>query len=145
MTNNEMNQKRESIIETLREKGCRITKQRIMIIDIILENECSCCKEIYYKASKMDGSIGIATVYRLVNSLEELGVINRKNMYKVAYAQNCCMKDVCTIVLDDDTTYSLSAQKWNAIIKAGLTTYGYLKGQDIVSVTVKAFECEDSR
>ena len=54
-----------------------------MIIDIVLENECSCCKEIYYKASKMQNRIGIATVYRLVNSLEEIGAINRKNMYKV--------------------------------------------------------------
>jgi len=145
LTDTEIYKKRDVILEKLKEKGCRITKQRIMIIDIVLENECSCCKEIYYKASKMDGRIGIATVYRLINSLEEIGAINRKNMYKVAYSENCCMKDVCTIVLDDDTTYNLSAQKWNAIIKAGLTTYGYLKGQDIVSVTVKAFECEDSR
>jgi len=142
LTDNEMNKKRRVILEKLKEKGCRITKQRIMIIDIILENECSCCKEIYHKASKLDACIGIATVYRLVNSLEELGVINRKNMYKVAYARNCCMKDICTIVLDDDTTFDLSAQKWNAVIKAGLTTYGYLKGQNIVSVTVKEIECE---
>ena len=78
-----MNKKREVIIHKLKEKGCRITKQRIMIIDIVLENECSCCKEIYYEASKIDNHIGIATVYRLVNSLEEIGAINRKNMYKV--------------------------------------------------------------
>jgi len=142
LTNSEMNQKRESIIETLRKNGCRITKQRILIIDIVLENECSCCKEIYYKVSKIDGHIGIATVYRLVNSLEEIGAIDRKNMYKVTYADKCCMKDVCTIVLNDGTTYNLSAKRWNAIIKAGLTAYGYLKGQDIVSVTVKTYECE---
>lgn len=144
MTDSELNKKRKVILDKLKEKGCRITKQRIMIIDIVLENECSCCKEIYYKAAKMDSHIGIATVYRLVNNLEEIGAINRKNMYKVAYSEKCCMKDVCTIVLDDDTTYHLSAQRWNAIIKAGLTTYGYMKDQNIVSVTVKAFECEDS-
>ena len=142
MSDNEMNKKRDAILEKLKEKGCRITKQRIMIIDIVLENECSCCKEIYYKVSKMDDRIGIATVYRLVNSLEEIGAINRKNMYKVAYSENCCMKDVCTIVLDDYTTFDLSAQRWNAIIKAGLTTYGYLKGQDIVSVKVRELACE---
>ena len=31
---------KEHIVETLREKGCRITKQRLMLIDIILEEEC---------------------------------------------------------------------------------------------------------
>ena len=40
--------KKEQIIEKLKENGCRITKQRKMLIDIILENECSSCKEIFY-------------------------------------------------------------------------------------------------
>ena len=44
--------KKEQIIEKLKENGCRITKQRKMLIDIILENECSSCKEIFYKASQ---------------------------------------------------------------------------------------------
>ena len=42
--------KKEEIIAKLKESGCRITKQRLMLIDIILENECSSCKEIFYKA-----------------------------------------------------------------------------------------------
>ena len=41
--------KRELIIQKLREQGCRITRQRRILLDIILEEECSCCKEIYYK------------------------------------------------------------------------------------------------
>ena len=38
---------RELIIQKLREQGCRITKQRLMLLDIILEEDCSCCKEIF--------------------------------------------------------------------------------------------------
>ena len=53
--------KKEQIIEKLKENGCRITKQRKMLIDIILENECSSCKEIFYKASQADEKIGVAT------------------------------------------------------------------------------------
>ncbi len=49
-----------------------------MLIDIILENECSSCKEIFYKASQADEKIGVATVYRMINALEEIGAINRK-------------------------------------------------------------------
>ena len=75
--------KKEQIIEKLKENGCRITKQRKMLIDIILENECSSCKEIYYKASRIDSKIGTATVYRMINTLEEIGAINRRNMYKI--------------------------------------------------------------
>ena len=30
----------------------------LMILDIILQEDCSCCKEIYYKASKLDARNG---------------------------------------------------------------------------------------
>ena len=69
---------KEQIVERLKENGCRITKQRL-----ILSSDCGSCKEIYYRASKIDNSIGTATVYRMINTLEEIGAINRKNMYKV--------------------------------------------------------------
>lgn len=75
--------KKEEILRQLREHGCRITKQRKILLDIILEEECSCCKEIYYKAVKKDKNIGTATVYRMINTLEEIGVINRRNMYRI--------------------------------------------------------------
>ena len=50
------------MIRKLRERGCRITRQRLMLIDIILEEECSCCKEIFYRASEKNPGIGPATV-----------------------------------------------------------------------------------
>lgn len=74
---------KEVIIQKMKDSGCRITKQRMILLDIILEEDCSCCKEIYFKASKKDSMIGVATVYRMINSLEEIGVISRKNMFKV--------------------------------------------------------------
>ena len=75
---------KDMILQMLKKRGCRITKQRMMLLDIILEEDCSCCKEIYYKASKLDPKIGTATVYRMINTLEEIGAISRKNMYKVS-------------------------------------------------------------
>ena len=80
----EQQEQKQIIIERLKEDGCRITKQRLMLLDIILEDECSSCKEIYYRASKIDPSIGTATVYRMINTLEDIGAISRKNMYKIS-------------------------------------------------------------
>ena len=74
---------KEQIVERLKENGCRITKQRLILLDVILSSDCGSCKEIYYRVSKIDNSIGTATVYRMINTLEEIGAINRKNMYKV--------------------------------------------------------------
>lgn len=74
---------KDIIIEKLKQQGCRITSQREIIIDIILKEECASCKEIYYKALALDEGIGLATVYRMINLLEQIGAISRKNMYKI--------------------------------------------------------------
>ena len=79
----ELQEQKDLIIHELKSRGCRITRQRLILLDIILQEECSSCKEIYYRASKVDDTIGTATVYRMVNTLEEIGAISRKNMYKV--------------------------------------------------------------
>lgn len=133
---------REIILGKLKEKGCRITKQRIRLIDIILQNECSSCKEIFYRALEEDEKLGVATVYRMVNLLEEIGAISRKNMYKVAYSENCMMENACTIELDDGTVHQLSAKKWNSVIREGLKSCGYLEDQKVTNVTIKPCECE---
>ncbi len=65
------------VIEEMRKKGCRITKQRKLIVDIIMNNEFNSCKEIYYRVIKEDPSVGMATVYRMINQLEEMNVIRR--------------------------------------------------------------------
>lgn len=132
---------KDMIIERLKENGCRITKQRLLLLDVILENECSSSKEIYYKASSVDKSIGTATVYRMINKLEEIGAINRKNMYKLACSDKCEMENACTIELDDNTVYHFSAKSWYHVIKEGLKVCGYLNTQNIQNVTVQQCEC----
>ena len=76
-------QTRDKIIKMLKDRGCRMTKQRRILLDIILEDNCSSCKEIYYRASKKDKSIETATVYRMLNALEEIGAVTRKNIIVV--------------------------------------------------------------
>lgn len=132
-----MQMQKEIILQKLKEQGCRITKQRLMLLDIILEEDCSCCKEIYYRASKKDPGIGSATVYRMINMLEEIGAINRKNMYKIACNAECEQENVCTIEFDDDTIIELSKGKMNQVLLQGLTACGYVHGKSVRSVMLK--------
>lgn len=132
---------KEMILQQLKEKGFRITKQRKMLLDVILEEDCSSCKEIYYKAAKLDSQIGTATVYRMINTLEDIGAISRKNMYKVACGDSCEVEHACTIELNDDTVYELSAKRWNRVIMEGLKACGYVQQQEIRSVVVKPCRC----
>lgn len=77
---------KEQIIELLQQSGKRITQQRIILIEIILEGSWSNCKEIYYQAVKKDSTIGMATVYRMLSTLEELGVLTRSYQYSLPAA-----------------------------------------------------------
>ena len=129
--------KKDQIIEKLKENGCRITKQRLMLIDIILENDCSSCKEIFYKASRADHRIGVATVYRMINALEKIGAISRKNMYKVECSDNCGAQGGCEIILDDNTICRLSPGNWNKVVREGMRRCGYLKNQKIAKIKVE--------
>ncbi len=131
-----MEQKKEILIEKLKEQGMRITKQRLMLLDIILEEDCSSCKEIYYRATKLDPNIGTATVYRMINTLEEIGAINRKNMYRVTYTIGDVEKEEdYRIELEDDTVIQLSASKWKQILQSGLEACGYTTTESVRSVS----------
>ena len=129
---------KEHIVETLREKGCRITKQRLMLIDIILEEECQSCKEIYYKAVEIDPNIGAATVYRMVNLLEDIGAISRRNIYKISCNLDCVKDNACTIELDDNMVYHLSRTEWNSVIMKGLKACGYLDNQKVNRIVIES-------
>lgn len=67
----------DEILASFRESGMRVTSQRRQLLSIILQNPDLSPKEIFYIAHKKDTSIGRATVYRLVRSLQELGYIRR--------------------------------------------------------------------
>lgn len=133
---------KELVIRRLKERGCRITKQRLVLLDVILSEECASCKEIFYRASQKNPSIGAATVYRMINTLEEIGAISRRNMYRIdcggekdgAEGPACGGESVCTIELDDETVHHLSAASWNDVLLAGLRACGYAGEQKVKSV-----------
>ena len=79
----------DEILKRLRDEGYRITSQRRLIIEAILANDCSCCKEIYSQVRKKDPDIGIATVYRMIKTLEEIGIVDRKIVFKLSCPDDC--------------------------------------------------------
>lgn len=122
---------KEEIIERLRGMGCRITKQRRLLIDVILESECTCCKEIYYAALKRMPEIGMATIYRMLNSLEDVGAIQRRNIYKVCTAEECEVEQ-CVIELENERRVELNKDALQEIIESGMRACGYT---DLAKVT----------
>lgn len=127
---------REELIKRLRRNGCRITKQREALLDVILQRECSCCKEIYYLASKKMPQIGMATIYRMVNSLEEIGAIKRKSMYYVNEETKETVED-CKVFLDNGKCIELNAETMRQVIQRGMQGYGYIQEEKVLKIESK--------
>ncbi len=73
----------EQALSRLKENGFRITKQRKLIIDIILNNDGSSCKDICYQVMARDKTVGTATVYRMIRLLEDLEIVRHVDMISV--------------------------------------------------------------
>lgn len=135
--------KREIIIDQLRKKKFRITEQRRLLIDVILEDECSSCKEIYYKAVKKDSTVGIATVYRMVKTLEDLGVINRKSLYQIDY-KNLNLKEEQILFLNENEDKVTEVEKgiWFQELQKTLAAQG-IKDIENITVLIKSRKNDD--
>lgn len=130
-----INSNRKNIIEKLKEKNFRITKQREILIDIILAGKYSCCKEIFYEASKTDPTIGLATVYRFISMLEDSGVIDTKDRFSV---KNCCMEGCgCKKITLEETPLSDSnSDELYCLIDTFLREKGLITNENF-SVSIK--------
>lgn len=116
---------KEEIYDKLRQNGCRITRQRQTLIDIIVERECSCCKEIYYIASKKMPEIGLATIYRMINLLEEVGAIQRENLYRICTGSEEGTAQKCIVKLEGDRQIELDQTALHKIMERGMENCGY--------------------
>lgn len=132
------NMQKSAIMNRLRQAGCRITKQRKIILDIILQEECTCCKEIYFLASKRDPNIGMATIYRMINLLEEIGALKRKRAYRICNEESPV--HICSVKLDDYTSIRLDGEKLRQVIEKGMESFGYLHDRRVRSISMESGE-----
>ena len=126
---------KDMVIERLKEQGFRIKKQRKLLIDIILSETCSCCKEVYILASKKDSGIGMATVYRTVDALERVGALKRRSSYQLCN-QNRKKCQSCLVELEDSSTVALDYASMEKIIENGLLKCGLSKGKKVKGITL---------
>jgi Fur family ferric uptake transcriptional regulator len=132
---NGANMQKKEMIERLKARGFRMTKQRQILLDILANEQCTCCKEIYYKAIKQDETIGLATVYRMISTLEEVGALSKNAMFQLRCGEEGSCGNGCYLEFTDGTALELSESKWNEVIQAGLKQCGYEKGAQIRNVT----------
>lgn len=72
----------ENLKEQLKVKGYKLTPQRRAVVNIVLENKGNhlTAEEMYDLVKKDCPEIGLATIYRTVQLLEEIGILCKINL-----------------------------------------------------------------
>lgn len=127
------NMDRNTVITLLHREGFRVTRQRELLIDIILNEKCTCCKEIYCLAAKQKRGIGVATIYRTISALEKIGALKRKSPYQL-----CCqeeeVKGKFLVELEDQSVVELNQSSLHDVMEKGLKLCGYSQGKRVKAI-----------
>jgi Fur family ferric uptake transcriptional regulator len=85
----------EKLKISLKQKGYKLTPQRRAIVDIIIQNAGShlTTEELYDLVKTECPEIGLATVYRTVQLLEELGVVSKLDLNDGCYRYELVRED----------------------------------------------------
>lgn len=85
----------EKLKSNLKQKGYKLTPQRRAIVDIIIQNSGShlTTEELYDLVKNDCPEIGLATVYRTVQLLEELGVVSKLDLNDGCYRYELVRED----------------------------------------------------
>lgn len=68
----------EAILEAMHERGCRVTGPRRAIVEFVLEQcEPFSAEDVFRALRRVQPTIGRATVFRTLDLLAELGVVER--------------------------------------------------------------------
>ena len=108
---------KDKILELFRNKGMRITKQRKLILDIVFEQECTSCKEIYYQALGELGVFQTHTPCRLDPFLQE-----PKNGFRV--------------ILKNQKEVEFTGDEWRKLLTDALQKKGYAEAPEIERVVL---------
>lgn len=134
----------EDTLRKLEASGLRMTVQRRHIIEILTSSQCTSPKELWYEAKQFVPDLGIATVYRLINRLEQIGVISKARnlgMQRVEPKLGTITDDKGRKIFNAGTIKDLAT-----LIKQGLIARGTIGPQnelelslvgDKVNVTIK--------
>ena len=124
----------EDTIRKLEASGLRMTVQRRRIIEILTSSKCTSPKELWYEAKQFVPDLGIATVYRLINRLEQIGLISKNRnlgMLRVEPILGVVADEKGRKILNQGTVKDLEL-----LIKQGLVQRGTISSMNNVRLSL---------
>jgi Fur family ferric uptake transcriptional regulator len=71
----------QSLMDRLRQHGCRITKQRAIILQALCElNDHASAEEIYHQVNLHRRDVDLSTVYRTLEMLRDLRIVSETDL-----------------------------------------------------------------
>ena len=71
---------RAALRETLRQRGLRMTPQRQLVLDAVLDLEHATPEQVCQRVKRVTPTVNITTIYRTLDLLERLGVVRHTHL-----------------------------------------------------------------
>lgn len=71
---------RDVLRETLHRRGMRMTPQRQLVLDALLELESATPEQVYHRVRTRTPTVNITTIYRTLELLEGLGIVRHTHL-----------------------------------------------------------------
>ncbi|MCR5536956.1 MAG: transcriptional repressor [Succinivibrio sp.] len=124
----------EDTLRKLELSGLRMTMQRRHIIEILTTSQCTSPKELWYEAKQYVPDLGIATVYRLINRLEQIGVLSKSRSLGM---QSTSDLQIVSVLNAEGKELLSSGQslELNEVLRDGLAARGLISATDELKYT----------
>jgi Fur family ferric uptake transcriptional regulator len=137
----------QTFLDKLRQRGCRITPQREMIVDAIAHSEAHMtAEEIFAAIQTRSKALNLATVYRTLDLLVDVGLVSRADLGngRIMYVSDqhgphlhlVCRQ--CGDVVGADSTLLVSVEEQ---LRAG---YGFAADLQHLCVSGLCKSCQDN-
>jgi len=130
-----MPENQEHFKSLLKQNGLKVTTQRVEILEVLNSRPGKhlTAEEIYYHVKKKDPDIGIATVYRTIQMLSELYLLDKLNLgdgyirYEISKKgkENACHHHHHLICLDCGNIFAFQDDLLETLEERILVTMGF--------------------
>jgi Fe2+ or Zn2+ uptake regulation protein len=141
--------KRTLVVESaLRESGYRVTQPRLAVIEVISRARRSLSpEEVLARARRIDPEVGLATVYRTLDMLQQLGQLRRVRIGAKGYAMTCSESDLHFHLICERcrAVTELGAGRQARALATQLKAAGFARSSNAIEIVGLCAKCQPAR
>ena len=127
-----VNTAKQQCIDKLKKAGIKMSKQRMELLDLLFSGKFNCTKELFYEAQKNHPELGMSTVYRFLNVLENLAIIGNSKILDLKCSE--CAFRLGSLKDSEGREIKANGISLTELVRLGLIAKGVISSNEKIDV-----------